>query len=96
VFLACIDTTYYLHGWPLEVAVLLNAKHPGRNLGAIPGARPVRGHANVVNLAAGPFPGSLTARRIGEAWLAVQGGASLAQRLSVLGALGIRRLALPR
>ena len=96
VFLACIDTEYYLHGWPLEVAVLLDAAQPGHVLGPIPGAQPVPGQPGVVNLAGGQFPGSLTARQIGDAWLVVQGGASLSQRLRVLGALEIAKLALPR
>jgi hypothetical protein len=96
VFLSCIDTEYYLHGWPLEVAVLLDAAQPGKVLGAIPGAQPVLGHPGVVNLAAGQFPGSLTAKQIGEAWLVVQGGASLRQRLRVLRALEIVKLALHR
>jgi hypothetical protein len=95
-FLSCIDTEYYLHGWPLEVAVLLDAQHPGITLGPIPAARPVTGHPLTVNVPAGPFPGALTARRYGDAWLVVQGGASLAQRLRVLRALQIRRLNLLR
>lgn len=94
VFLSCIDTTYYLHGWPLEVAVLLDAQHPGKTLGPIPGAHTVRGHSQTVNVPAGSFPGALTALKVGDAWLAVQGGASLAQRLRVLRALSIHRLAL--
>ena len=96
VFLSCIDTEYYLHGWPLEVAVLLDAQHPGATLGSIPAARPVPGHPLTVNVPAGPFPGALTARRTGNAWLVVQGGANQAQRLRVLQALKIRKLNLPR
>lgn len=96
VFLSCIDTEYYLHGWPLEVAVLLDAAQPGQVLGPIPGARPVVGHPGTINVAAGQFPGSLTAKQISQAWLVVQGGASLAQRLRVLKALEIAKLALPR
>jgi len=96
VFLACIDTEYYLHGWPLEVAVLVDAQDPGATLGSIPAGRPVAGHPLTVNLPAGQFPGALTARRTGNAWLVVQGGASQAQRLRVLQALNIRKLNLPR
>ena len=70
VFLSCVDTEYYLHGWPLVVAVLLDGRRPGRVLGPIPGAAPVAGHADTVDLAGG----SLSARRIGNAWLVVQGG----------------------
>lgn len=92
VFLSCIDTKYYLHGWPLEVAVLVDAAQPGQTLGSIPGARPMIGHPNTVNVPVGRFPGSLTAQKVGEAWLVVQGGANVAQRLRVLRALHIRKL----
>ena len=96
LFLSCVDTEYFLHGWPLDSAVLLDAYEPGRALGPIPGADPVPGHPGVVNVVLGALPGDLTARRVGNAWLAVQGGASLAQRLRVLGALRISKLELPR
>lgn len=96
VFLSCIDTEYYFQGWPLDAAVLLDAAQPGQLLGPIPGARPVTGHPGVVNLAAGQFPGSITAKQIGRAWLVAEGGASLRQRLRVLEAIEIARLALPR
>jgi hypothetical protein len=94
LFLPCVDTEYYLHGWPLEVSVLVDAVQPGQTLGAIPGALPVGGYPNIVNLAVGQFPGSLTAKQVGEAWLVVQGGASLTQRLRVLKALRIVKLQL--
>jgi hypothetical protein len=96
VFLSCIDTTYDLDGSQLEVAVLVNAKDPGHDLGPIPGARAVPNHPDTVNVPAGSNLGSLTARRIGQAWLVVQGGASVAQRLTVLHAIGIHKLALAR
>jgi hypothetical protein len=99
VFLSCIDTEYYLHGWPLNVAVLLDGSQPGQVLGPIPGARPVPGQPEMVNLATGQFPSSLftrnygvTAKRIGNAWLVAQGGSGLAQRLQVLNSLRISKL----
>jgi hypothetical protein len=95
LFLSCVDTEYFLHGWPLDTAILLDAHRPGQTLGPIPGASPVAGHAGVVNVVLGSLPGDLTARRVGNAWLVVEGGASLAQRLQVLGALRIAKLALP-
>ncbi len=95
LFLSCVDTEYFLRGWPLDTAVLLDARRPGQTLGPIPGAIPVAGHPGFVNLVLGSGPGSMTARRIGNAWLVVAGGASLAQRLEVLGALRIVKLALP-
>lgn len=93
-FQSCIDTEYYLHEWPLEVSILLDAARPGQTLGGIPGGVPVSGHPDTVNVPLGQFPGALTARRAGSAWLVVQGGASLKQRLRVLEALRIRKLAL--
>jgi hypothetical protein len=95
LLLSCVDTEYFLRGWPLDTAVLLDARRPGQTPGPIPGAIPVAGHPGFVNLTLGAGPGSLTARRIGNAWLVVAGGASLAQRLEVLGALRIAKLTLP-
>jgi hypothetical protein len=92
VFLSCVNTEYYLHGWPLQVAVLLDGRLPGQTLGPIPGARPVPGHPNLVNLATGQLPGSLTAKRVGNAWLVAEGGSGLAQRIAVLNALEISNL----
>ena len=92
LFVSCVDTHYYLQGWPLTAAVLLDARDPGYVLGGIPGAQPVAGFASTVNAPGG----RLTARRIGNAWLVVQGGSGLAQRLQVLGALRIGKLDLSR
>jgi hypothetical protein len=55
MFLSCIDTKYYLHGRPLEVAVLVDAAQPGQALGAIPGARPMIGHPNRSTFPSGGF-----------------------------------------
>lgn len=92
VFLSCIDTEYYLHGWPLRVAVLLDGCVPGQVLRPIPGARPIPGQPNMVNLAASLLPGSLTAKRVGNAWLVAEGGTGLKQRIAVLNALQISKL----
>jgi hypothetical protein len=88
LFLSCVDTEYYLQGWPLMVGVLLDARHPGQLLGAIPGAIPVPGRPDTVDFNGG----SLTAHRFRNAWLVVRGGSGLSQRLQVLGALRISRL----
>jgi hypothetical protein len=88
LFLSCVDTEYYLHGWPLQAGVLLDARQPGRVLGTIPGAHPVPGRPDIVNFDAG----QLSARRQGQAWLVVEGGSSPAQRLRVLRALSISKL----
>jgi hypothetical protein len=90
LFVSCVSTEYYLHGWPMTAAVLLDARHPGSVLGPIPGARPVPGRSDVVDFAGA----SLTARCVGNAWLVLQGGSGTAQRVRVLDALRIKKLAL--
>ena len=105
VFVSCIDAEYYLNGWPLQAGVLLDSHRPGQVLGPIPGARPIPGHPEIVNLPLGQVPWnydgsisadspqfSLTAKRVGNAWLVVQGGYGLAQRVQVLNALRISKL----
>jgi hypothetical protein len=72
--------------------VLLDARRPGRVLGRIPGAQPVGGRPGTVDVPRG----ALAARRIGNAWLVVQGGSGLAQRLQALSALRIGKLDLRR
>jgi hypothetical protein len=85
--------------------VLVDGHRPVHVLGPIPGAQPVPGHPDMVNLplgrvswnydtpiTAGSPQYSLTARRVGNAWLVVQGGYGLAQRVQVLGALRISKL----
>ena len=88
LFLSCADTEYYLHGWPLETGVLLDARLPGQLLGSLPGAQPVPGVPGTVDFAAA----SMSARRVGNAWLVVRGGSGSRQRLRVLEALRIDRL----
>jgi hypothetical protein len=82
-FYSCIDTEYYLHNWPIEAAVLLDAEHPGRRPAPIPGLGPLAGAAGIFN-GGGGFHGAETAVREGSAWLLVAGGSGLAQRLRVL------------
>ena len=92
LLLSCIDTHYYLNGWPLTAAVLLNAQDPGSTPGPLPGAAPVPGTANTVDV---PTAG-ISGRRVGNAWLVVSGGSGATQRLSVLRALPITQLDLSR
>jgi hypothetical protein len=105
VFLSCVDAEYWMDGWPLQAAVLLDGHRPGQVLGPIPAARPVPGQPDMVNLPLGRVPlnydtpisadspqFSLTAKRVGNAWLVVQGGSGLAQRVQVLKALRISEL----
>ena len=90
LLLSCIDTHYYLHGWPLTAAVLLNAQHPGAPPGPLPGATPIPGTTGTVD-----FPAAgLSGRRIGNAWLVVSGGSGTTQRARVLAALRITHLKL--
>jgi hypothetical protein len=93
LFLSCADTEFSLHGWPLHAAILVDAYAPGHAVGALPGAVPVRGQPGTVNIAVANPPGDMTARRIGNAWLVVQGGRNVAQRLLLLRHLQIARLA---
>jgi len=92
LFLSCVDTEYYLHGWPLATGILLDARRPGQVIGPLPGARPVPGAPSVVDFASA----SLSARRVGNAWIVVRGGSGSRQRLKVLEALRISRFDLRR
>lgn len=87
-FVSCADTEFYWHHSPLEAAVLLNAARPGAEPGAFPQMQPVSGHSGVFD-APGGVQGHLTSRRISGAWLVVQGGDSLMQRLAVLNDLAV-------
>lgn len=82
-FFSCIDTEYYLHHWPLDAAILLDAAHPGTAPAVIPGLTAVRSEHGYFN-GPGDFKGELTATRIGNAWLVLAGGSGLAQRIEVL------------
>jgi hypothetical protein len=90
-FLSCLDTYYTLDRRTLRAAVLLDAHDPGGTLSPIPGARPVPGYPNTVNVQLGSLPGSITARREGNVWLVVQGGRDESQRLQALRALRLTK-----
>jgi hypothetical protein len=105
VFLSCVDAEYWMNGWPLQAAVLVDGHRPGQVLGPIPGARPVPGQRDMVNLPLGRVPlnydtpiaadspqFSMTAKRVGNAWLVVQGGSGLWQRVQVLKSLRVTKL----
>jgi hypothetical protein len=81
-FLSCVDTQYGLNGSMLDAGVLLDATQPGVAPAALPGMKPVSGHGGVVQ--APGWDGKLVGRRTGHAWLLVEGGSSLQQRLTVL------------
>ena len=81
--LPCADTGYKLGSWPLDVSVLLDAPQPGRSAPvAIPGMHSLAGHPGVFSEI---IPGEkLLARRSHTAWLLVEGGEGLSERLAVL------------
>ena len=87
-FISCADTEFYWRHWPLEAAVLLNAAHPGAEPVAFPQLQPVPGHPGVFD-APGGVQGHLTGRRMNGAWLVVQGGENLSQRLALLNELTV-------
>lgn len=89
-FYSCIDIVYYLHGWPLRAAILLDAARPGAPPAAIPGMRPDARAAGVLEGPGPPGEGGMLARRVGNAWLVVADGSGGAQRLRLLRALEAR------
>jgi hypothetical protein len=88
--LSCLSTDYIVDNTTIVAAVLLNARSPGTPPPAIFGTQPVAGAPGFVHreypIRALP---PITARRSGNAWIVVQGGHSLAQRISILRRLKI-------
>jgi hypothetical protein len=82
-YLSCIDTEITDRGWTMDVALLLDAHHPGTLPAPLPGATPVAGHPGVVNEQSGIF-GDITGRRVDDAWLVVESSSRLALRTSAL------------
>jgi len=78
---SCIDTEYHLDNWPLDAAVVLNAAHPDEPPKPLHDFQPVPGHPTDFQ---GPAWHHMVARRIPGAWLVVEGGRDLQQRLTVL------------
>jgi hypothetical protein len=78
--MSCDDTEYYLDNWPLDAAVVLNAAHPGAPPEPLYDFKSVPGLAGVVESPSA----SQVARRAGGAWILVEGGSGLRQRLTVL------------
>lgn len=82
-FASCIDTEYSFARSSLDAAVLLDAAQPDSSAPPpLPNAAPVRHHPGLFS--APGWNGQILARRVGDAWLAVEGGASLRQRVRVL------------
>jgi hypothetical protein len=82
-FLSCADTEVAFEHQALEAAVLLNPAAPGAAAPeGLPGATAVPHHPGLYS--APGWTGRLLARRAGDAWLVVEGGTSLRQRIEVL------------
>jgi hypothetical protein len=82
-FASCIDTEYSFAHSSFDAAVLLDAAQPGSAAPApLPGGAPVRHHPGMFS--APGWNGQILARRVGDAWLAVEGAASLRQRIQIL------------
>lgn len=81
-FISCIDTEYYFQKWPFDAAILLDAERPlTATPVAIPNLSPVHGHPGVFSAIGGN--GKILGRRIHKAWLVLEGGYTLQQRLTV-------------
>jgi hypothetical protein len=81
--LSCADSEYSLAGSTLDAAILLDAAQPGSVAPVpLPNAAAVSHHVGFFS--APGWKGQILGRRVGNAWLAVEGGASLRQRLRVL------------
>ncbi len=81
-FLPCADTQFVLNGSPLDAGVVLDATHPGTAPAALPGMKALPGRSGVFQ--APGWDGRLLGRRTHSAWVVVEGGSSVQQRLTVL------------
>ena len=77
----------------MQIYVLLNASDPSAPAPPLSYMQPLPGHPGIFNNAELPLPDALsngmTARRVGNAWLAVAGGRSTQQRLVVLSQISL-------
>jgi hypothetical protein len=77
----------------MQIYVLLNASDPSAPAPGLPYMQPLPGHPGTLGNAELPLPDALssgmTARRVGNAWLAVTGGRSTQQRLAVLSQISL-------
>ena len=80
-FLSCIETDFFLDHSHLEATLLLNGETPGAPPAALPNARPLSGQTGIM-VEAGRVD-----RRVGNAWLQVEGGRDQAQRVEALRAI---------
>jgi len=84
-FLSCVDTEYYLPGYAMRAAVLLDAANPGRTTpAAIPGLVPIPQARGFYNANGDYTPqGPMTAKREGNAWIVVAGGGRNAEEARI-------------
>jgi hypothetical protein len=89
-YLSCADTAFTYHGQAVLAAILLDAQHPGAAPAAFPDASLVSQHPRAFSLTATPAGGSqsISARRIGDAWLVIQANGSVRERVALLAGLG--------
>jgi len=87
--LSCASTDFTYHGQIVLAAILLNAEHPGAAPAPLPDASRVSGRPPAFSLmtAPGGHSQSITARRVGDAWLVIRSTGSLRLRLAVLAGL---------
>ena len=90
-YLSCVGLGFRLRGSWFKAAVLLDAKHPGAPPAALPDMRPVPGAPGFLERSSPPVSEGedLTARRVGDAWLVVQGEAGVSMRVRALRALRV-------
>jgi hypothetical protein len=82
-YASCIDTEYSLAHSSLDAGVLLDAAMPGQAAPVpLPSQAPVAHHPGLYS--APGWNGQLLGRRAGNAWVLVEGGANLKQRITVL------------
>lgn len=94
---SCLSIDYKVAGTALTAAVLVNARSPTSAPPALFGASPLAGQPGLVNREEHTGLHSstliaLTARRDGHAWIVVEGGRGLAQRIQAVRALRIARI----
>ena len=88
-YLSCASTDFTYHGRVVLAAILLDAQHPGAAPASLPNASQVSQQPQAFSLATLPTGGSesITARRVGDAWLVIQATGSVRERLAVLAGL---------
>jgi hypothetical protein len=94
---SCLSVDYRVAGTTLTAAVLVNAKSPRSAPPALFGASPVSGQPGLVTREEDTGLHSsvsiaFTARRDGDAWIVVEGGRGLAQRIRAARELQVSRI----